>query len=633
MAREKRLKPKEMFKPYDADSVPDVMPLPELAFIKSTKGQDTAVPKLNEYQRSWILDVGVRGVDLASLAGRAATEVYNRVKADAFKAKALQHTPQAEDRAEEDVILGFIATWKTKHASTKKSATVDADEAEEEDEDGRASRLRGYSHTAWRIAIQKVVSNKRNALKGKENKTAPAQRQEDHQESFREAPALAKLVGITAYSGRDKFRHDRHDEIHQYSKTLPGSTNAGGKFCKAEALLWAKEDAAVWDAEAAVQDGVDWVKRQKLVTTGFEQMVDNLHASHRFRPFVATMVMAWLNEDGKVIFETEAVPNDIVVPETFKKLNEPLVKKTLNVMYVWAEDPLKAYVATHEAPTQRVSPVFPLSMEDLDDRSHKAIVQTLTDYLVASFDAAFDSRQIPWEDIATKPEHYYDVTRFEFNFPLAEVAALSHAQVYELAGVLAAGAGTGTSGFFHAPTPSSRAGSPTRPLSPPSDTPPPRPHTPTGLGTPRLEAYLEREAEALIEREGEEAARLKREVEEEARLKREAEEAVRLKREAEEKTRRSQEGGQPGPKRGGGTKRKAEEELTREDGGAPRRTGRTRQTVEEARLEREKKITATVGKKIKPSYEYVVKSPAKSKSKAATRTKLKISQNLSHGAT
>ncbi|KAJ6513995.1 hypothetical protein DFH09DRAFT_1099861 [Mycena vulgaris] len=622
MAREKQTKPKEMFKPYDADSVPDVMPLPELAFVKSTKGQDTAVPKLNEHQRSWILDVGVRDEDLASLTGKAANEVYNRVKADAFKAKAFQHTPQAEDRAEEDAILRFIATWKMKHASAKKPVTEDADEAEEEDEDGRALRLRGYSKTAWRMieqAIQKVISNKRNALKVKARQAVPAQRQpqeNDDQESFREAPALAKLVGITAYSGRDKFRDDRHEEIHQYSKTLLGPTNAGGKFRKAEALLWAKEDAAVWDAAAAVEDGVDWV-------------------------------------------ETEAVPDGIVVPETFRKLNPPLVQQTLNAMYAWAEEPLKKYLATREAPTQRVSPVFPLSTGDLDDQSHKALAQTLTEYLVASFDAAFDSRQIPWADIVADPEHYYDVTRFEFSFALAGVADLSRAQVYELAGVLAAGAGTQV--FFRAPTPSSRAGSPTRPHSPPPRTPPAphtppprtptpprtpsaRPQTPTGPGSPRREAEearlkheakearLRREAEeetarlkqaeeeevARLRREaeeeearlkqGEEAARLKREAEEEAgRLKREAEEEsarlvrkakeeeARLVREAEEAARPSKEGGRGGPKKGG-KKRKAEEQLAREEG-AVRRTGRPRQTPEEAKLEREKKVAATGGRK------------------------------------
>ncbi|KAJ7774183.1 hypothetical protein DFH07DRAFT_767392 [Mycena maculata] len=586
----------------------------------------------------------VRGLHAVAAPRRARTRTPDAEHVGDAAARSL--CARVCKRAVRDaVVLRRGRGWGIRHATYADERAAGEWERERGRERGDGGSA-GDESELGSAAIQKVISNKRNALKAKAKQAAPAQRQEDHQESFREAPALAKLVGITAYSGREKFRDDRHDEIHEYSKSLPGPTNAGGKFCKAEALLWAKEDAAVWDAKAAVQDGVDWVERQKLVTTGFEQMVDNLHASRRFRPFVATMVMAWLNKDGKVIFETEAVPDDIVVPETFKKLNEPLVKKTLDAMYVWAEEPLKEYLSTHEAPTRRVSPVFPLSMEDLDDRSHKAIVQTLTDYLVASFDAAFDSREIPWEDIATEPEHYYDVTRFEFNFPLAEVADLSRAQVYELAAVLAAGAGTGTSGFFHAPTPSSHAGPPTRPHSPPSDTPPPctprspRPHTPTGPGTPRPEAYLEREAEAArlkreaeevarlkheaeeaarLKRKAEEAARLTREADEAVRLKREAEEAARLKREAEERTRLSEEGGQPGSKRGGGRKRKAEEELPREDGSAPRRTGRTRQTVEEARLEREKKITATVGKKIKPSYEYVVKSPAKSTSKAGTR--------------
>ncbi|KAJ7710818.1 hypothetical protein B0H17DRAFT_1190500 [Mycena rosella] len=321
MVREKTSKPKEIFKPYDPDSVPDVMPLPGLVFVRSTKGQDTAVPKLNDHQRSWILDVGVRGEDLASLTGKAATTVYNRVKTD------------------EDAIAGLVAAWKKQHTSTKKPAKEDAEEPEEEDEDGCASCLRGYSKTAWRMVIQKVISNKRNALKLKAKQAAPAQchyrqpQDDDDQESCHEAPALAKLVGITAYSGRDKFRDDRHDDIHEYSKTLPGPTNAGGKFRKAEALLWAKKDTAFWDAAAAVEDSVNWVQRQKLVATGFEQMIDNLHASRKFRPFVATMLMGWLNEDGQVIFETEAIPDGIVVPEAFRKLNSPLVQQTLNAMY------------------------------------------------------------------------------------------------------------------------------------------------------------------------------------------------------------------------------------------------------------------------------------------------------------
>ncbi|KAJ7746143.1 hypothetical protein DFH07DRAFT_963021 [Mycena maculata] len=88
------------------------------------------------------------------------------------------------------------------------------------------------------------------------------------------------------------------------------------------------------------------------------------------------MVMAWLNESGKVMFEwTEAVPDDIGVPKTFRKLNPQLVQQTLNTMYTWAEEPLKEYLATREESAKRVSPVFPLSAVALDDLSHNAMVQ------------------------------------------------------------------------------------------------------------------------------------------------------------------------------------------------------------------------------------------------------------------
>ncbi|KAJ6579944.1 hypothetical protein DFH09DRAFT_1076849 [Mycena vulgaris] len=342
-------------------------------------------------------------------------------------------------------------------------------------------------------------------------------------------------------------------------------------------------------------------------------------------------------------------------------------------MYAWAEEPLKKYLATCEALTQQcfagVSPLHggpgrPIAQSSGADVDWSTWWHLLiTSRLTAATDAAFDSRQIPWADIVADPEHYYDVTRFEFSFALAGVADLSRAQVYELAGVLAAGAGASTQGFFRAPTPSSRAGSPTRPHSPPPRTPPAphtppprtptpprtpsaRPQTPTGPGSPRREAEeahlkheaeearLRREAEeetarlkqaeeeevARLRREaeeeearlkqGEEAARLKREAEEEAgRLKREVEESAclvrkakeeeaRLVREAEEAARPSKEGGRGGPKKGG-KKRKAEEQLAREEG-AVRRTGRPRQTPEEAKLEREKKVAATGGRKTKP---------------------------------
>lgn len=68
---------------------------------------------------------------------------------------------------------------------------------------------------------------------------------------------LAKLLGLTAYTGRDKFLEERHDAISEYSKSLPGSINEGGKFRHAEALLWAKEDQASWAKAAAAEDDVD----------------------------------------------------------------------------------------------------------------------------------------------------------------------------------------------------------------------------------------------------------------------------------------------------------------------------------------------------------------------------------------
>jgi hypothetical protein len=103
--------------------------------------------------------------------------------------------------------------------------------------------------------MQKVISNKRSAGKSK-LKT----KMDDTDDRIPEAPAsvLAKLLGLGAYTGRDKFRDDRHDEIHEYSKTLKGTMNAGGKFRRAEKLLWAKEDQVSWEAAVASDENVDW---------------------------------------------------------------------------------------------------------------------------------------------------------------------------------------------------------------------------------------------------------------------------------------------------------------------------------------------------------------------------------------
>jgi hypothetical protein len=34
-----------------------------------------------------------------------------------------------------------------------------------------------------------------------------------------------------------------------------------------------------------------------------QHMVDTLNAGRKFRPFLATMLMGWLNEQGKIQFE------------------------------------------------------------------------------------------------------------------------------------------------------------------------------------------------------------------------------------------------------------------------------------------------------------------------------------------
>ncbi|KAJ7148382.1 hypothetical protein B0H12DRAFT_1247040, partial [Mycena haematopus] len=242
MARTKNPKPKEMFKPYNEADVPDRMPFPDLARVAATKGDETAVPKLNQFQRRWILDVAIRGVDLANLTGKDAIALYERVK----------------DRDEEGRLPSLIATWKQNQRAKQNSKSTDDDDDSDNDNDNveREDLLRGYRKTGWRIAIQKVISNKRTAERSK-SKTK-ATKKDDASASTAEAPALAKLFGLAAYTGRDKFRDDRHQEIHEHSRTLAGDMNAGGKFRKAEALLWAKEDQAAWEAAATADENVDW---------------------------------------------------------------------------------------------------------------------------------------------------------------------------------------------------------------------------------------------------------------------------------------------------------------------------------------------------------------------------------------
>ncbi|KAJ6523646.1 hypothetical protein DFH09DRAFT_1096526 [Mycena vulgaris] len=492
MARTKQpkaAKSKMMYKPYNAADVPDIMPFPALALVATTKGEETAVPKLNDHQHSWILDVALRDADLPSLEGKPALEFYEQVKTDAFDSKVFKHAPPEESQS------------PSSPTPSKKSNSPDGDGGasdDEEDEGGRTGLLRGYTKAGWRLAIQKVISNKCTADK---RKTEASEKETTHaKESIGERSALSKLIGLANYTGRDKFRDEHHDDILEYSRTLDGG-NPGFKFRKAENLMWTEEDQASWQADADSNDGVNWKERQTLVATGFKNMANNLHASRKFRPFVANIVMGWLNEDGQTQLEwqvvhytglhatyglgrIEAVPDDIHVHQTFLKQHPKLVEESLNAMYAWADKPLKDYVAAREESPTRPLPVFPLSAEELDDKSHKVLIETVTTFLAESYQAAFGTGDIPWGALAHAPDEFYDAAVLPFQFPSTGLTDLSRNEWHELGTTLASVAGAGTLAFFRKapvplmppPRPSrspslERAPTPTRGSAPPPSRP------------------------------------------------------------------------------------------------------------------------------------------------------------------
>ncbi|KAJ7033220.1 hypothetical protein C8F04DRAFT_1261026 [Mycena alexandri] len=671
---------KEMFKLYDVTVVPDIMPFPELSHVATTKGQETAVPKLNEHQRSWIHDVALRGVDLPALQGKAATAFYDKVKIDAFTAKAFQHTAQVGDHAEEARLPTLITAWKRQNkekmvsknksggGATGEEAPTPEENEEKEDEGGRIGLLRGYSKAG---GIQKVISNKRAAL-ARESKHKPKQDDPTDTGDYTEARALAKLLGLVAYTGRDKFRDDCHNEIHEYSQGLPGNMNAGGRFRKAEAILWAEEDQVEWNAAAASNEDVDWQERQKLIASGFQHMVDVLNSSGKFRPFVSTMIMTWVDITYSRS-RVEAVPKGVHVGRPFEKQYPKLAADTINAMYAWAEKPLQDHVAAHETSAQAAAPTFPLSVEALDDMSPKAVAQAVTHFLVTSYEAAFGAQEIPWATIATTPQEYYDSTKFELRFTSDGLGALRSTQWHPLAVSLASGAGDGSSGFFRKACAGAGAAEEdagrereeaARVKQVEEDARREREAEDARVKQVEEDAHREREEEAARvkqveedmrrEREEEEEAVRVKQVEEDARREREEEdvrrereeeeEAVRVKqveedarrereeedarvKQVEEDARRMREAeedagcsgngeqGKSGANTKKSRKRKAEVQLVPEEAGVERRATRKRQTPQEAELERQQKLTAAVtGKKVKPSFEYVARSPVKSKS-------------------
>ncbi|KAJ7116256.1 hypothetical protein C8R43DRAFT_960926 [Mycena crocata] len=650
MARRKT-QVKQMFEPYVHDDVPDHMPFPGLWRVATTKGDETAVPNLNQYQRSWILDVGLRGVDLPSFSIKEAALFYETVKDKAFDAKAFKHVSQPGDEPEEAGLSALVAAWKRKEADKrrKKGKQVEAEAEDsgsddEEDEDGRGALIRGYTKSGWRMAIQKWPKLK---MKKKPDGNVP------------EAPAtdvasLSKLVGLAAYSGRDKFREDRHDEIQALSKTLPGASNPGGKFRQAEAQLWAKEDQAFWEAAAAIDEDVDWAERQQMVASGFRQMVDTLHSTGKFRPFVATMLMGWLNEDGKVNFEwqvvpVEAVPDAVHVNKPFKQEYRTLVDDSVNAMYAWAQRPLQIMSRVAATPGKRVaSPVFTLSMEAASEMSPKGLTQAVSTFLVESYHAAFGSEDIPWPAIVSEPDKYYDAERFDFQFSPTGLGngPLAMGEMYKLATALISVAGVGTSGFFRQagrsssppppPTPT-RAQSPTRsesprrsaspPLPPPTPTraqsptrsesprrsasPPLPPPTPTRTQSPtHFESPRRSASPPLPPQTPPRTQSPPTTLEDTTGL------AVpeKKKRGGKRSKEEMQEEEGQAQKKGQGTKRKAEKQLVPEEEGSGRRPVRARKTPAEVSAERAKRAAEAATKpKAKPSYSYVPKTPAKAK--------------------
>ncbi|KAJ7725676.1 hypothetical protein B0H16DRAFT_946329 [Mycena metata] len=634
---------KEIYR-YDAAAVPDIMPFPALALVATTKGEEIPVPDLNDYQRSWIHDVALRDVDFeVELPTRAeSTKFYDKVKMDAFEAKAFQHAVQPGDAAEEASLSKAIAKWKRDNVKKNKKTqnANDANDAggaegagaaddaaganEEEDEGARAGMLRGFPRQGWRL----VISNKRTADKTRAAATkviaaaAPA--------PIAPATALAKLMGLATYTARDKFRDERHAEIHEYSLTLAGA-NAGGNFRKAEALMWAKEDQAFWaDAAAAEEEDVDWEARQGLIVGGFQHLVDTLSANPKFRPFVANISMGWLNEKNQLKLEwVETVPSGVKVRQRFEDQYKELTRSCLNAMYAWAEKPLQDYVATRDGSAAPAAPVFPHTAEALNDMSPNAVGQSIHAFLTKSY-AAFGNGAIPWAAIASAPSEYFDTEKFDVSFDSTGLESFQ-GKWHALGSILASGAGEGTSGFF-------------RKVS-------------AVVGEKEAEAEAERverekqeqeqervEAERLererVEREKQEQERVESEQQERQRVESEQRErqrvesqrlerervelerveAERVESERVERERVEQMNGdapgagaaQDGKAKKGAKKRKAEIQLVPEDAGPSRRSGRTRQTAEEARLERQKKMAeAASAPKGKPRWQYVPKSPVK----------------------
>ncbi|KAJ7027250.1 hypothetical protein C8F04DRAFT_1267150 [Mycena alexandri] len=230
-------KTREMFDAYNEDAVPAIMPFPEVSQVVCSKGAEIAVPRLNKHQRSYLLDVALHDVDLASLSGKAAADFYDGIKSEALKAKAFQHEAQNGDRDEEARLPQLITAWKREKEKNQKTVTSkksgklqenggDGSDAED-DEGGRKALLRGRAaqklHAAPKMNGNAAPVGASAALVGASAAPAAASAFSPAS-SPASAAAVTKLLGIVSRTGRDRFREDRHDEIEEFSRTLPVST-------------------------------------------------------------------------------------------------------------------------------------------------------------------------------------------------------------------------------------------------------------------------------------------------------------------------------------------------------------------------------------------------------------------------
>ncbi|KAJ7024999.1 hypothetical protein C8F04DRAFT_1191913 [Mycena alexandri] len=657
-------KTREMFDAYNEDAVPAIMPFPEASQVVCSKGAEIAVPRLNKHQRSYLLDVALCDVDLASLSGKAAADFYDSIKSEALKAKAFQHEVQNGDRDEEARLPRLITAWKREKEKNQKTVTSkksgklqenggDGSDAED-DEGGRKALLCGNRRAAQKLRVAPKMNGNAApvgasaALVGVSAAPAAASAFSPAS-SPASAAAVTKLLGIVSRTGRDRFREDRHDEIEEFSRTLPDDINNGGKFVKAEAQLWAKEDPATWEALVAAEEVV-WEERQKLIPAGFKHMMQKLHTLGNFRPFMATMLMSWLDTKGELQMEwayrlsrAEATSEGINVRQRFNIQYRDLTRENANAMYAWAKPALQEY-AVLQGSVDDEPIIFDMRLEAVNDATPNMLAQAVTTFLVASYKAAFGSEDIPWAAIASAPDDFYETVKFpDIVVSSTGLAGLKAPQWYPWASSLAAGVGEGSAGFFRKPAAvwgdDSPHGDATAEAASLKEEEEKREQTAKATAEAAEAAHLMEEKEKREQTAEAEAARLKEEEEREQAAKAmEAAEAARLEEEKEKEKReqmvkatveavRLKE--EEEKRKKDGRKRKADDELVGEEekkgrkkqkedhpaGGvrAPRARKTPAQAEAECQEKRRQELIAIQERGGGPSWEYTspVSSPVK----------------------